>query len=49
MGSFSGRICMVTGGASGIAKALGAELSRRGAAVIITDINSGIKGTMVKD
>ena len=39
MGSFTGSICMVTGGASGIGKALCAELVQRGARVVITDHN----------
>ena len=39
MGSFTGSVCLVTGGASGIGKALCVELARRAARVIITDIN----------
>ncbi len=40
MGSFTGSVCLVTGGASGIGKALCTELIRRGARVVITDINT---------
>jgi NAD(P)-dependent dehydrogenase (short-subunit alcohol dehydrogenase family) len=40
MESFSGRVCLVTGGASGIGKAICAELARRGAQVVVTDIDS---------
>ena len=40
MGYFAGSVCLVTGGASGIGKALCAELARRGARVIIADINT---------
>ena len=37
--SFERRIAIVTGGASGIGKALGEELGRRGATVVLADIN----------
>ncbi len=40
MGSFTDCICMVTGGASGIGKALCADLVQRGARVIISDNDS---------
>jgi NAD(P)-dependent dehydrogenase (short-subunit alcohol dehydrogenase family) len=36
---FSGKIALVTGAASGIGKALGEELCRRGAHAIVTDVN----------
>ena len=39
MGSFTGSVCLVTGGASGIGKALCAKLVQLGARVIITDVN----------
>ena len=39
MDSFSGSVCLVTGGASGIGRALCAELFRRGARIIVSDIN----------
>ncbi|UCE55398.1 MAG: SDR family oxidoreductase [Desulfobacterales bacterium] len=42
MRSFQDCICIVTGGASGIGKALCAEVAHRGAQVIITDINSDL-------
>jgi len=41
---FSGKIALVTGAASGIGKALGEELCRRGAHAIVTDVNiQGVK------
>jgi NAD(P)-dependent dehydrogenase (short-subunit alcohol dehydrogenase family) len=39
MGAFAGRVAIVTGGASGIGRALGEELGRRGAEVILADLN----------
>lgn len=40
MNSFSGKVALVTGGASGLGLGLCEELSRRGAKVIIADINA---------
>ncbi|WP_417509608.1 SDR family NAD(P)-dependent oxidoreductase [Microbacterium sp.] len=40
MTDFSGRVALVTGGASGIGRATAERLSRDGAAVIVVDINS---------
>ncbi len=40
MSSFSGKVVLVTGGASGLGQGLCEELSRRGAKVILTDINA---------
>lgn len=39
MGYYTGKIAIVTGAASGIGKALSEELARRGAVVVLTDIN----------
>ncbi|WGV25702.1 SDR family NAD(P)-dependent oxidoreductase [Halotia branconii] len=39
MNIFSGKVTLVTGGASGLGEGLCEELSRRGARVVITDIN----------
>jgi len=39
MGSFAEKIAIVTGGASGIGRALGEELARRGAFVTLADVN----------
>jgi NAD(P)-dependent dehydrogenase (short-subunit alcohol dehydrogenase family) len=41
MSRYRGAVAIVTGGASGIGRALCEELGRRGAAVIVTDINAG--------
>ncbi|UCD86185.1 MAG: SDR family NAD(P)-dependent oxidoreductase [Deltaproteobacteria bacterium] len=40
MGIFKDKIDIITGGASGIGRALGEELSRRGALVILVDMNT---------
>ena len=47
MGLFTGKLAVVTGGASGIGKALGEELGRRGARVILADINETLLGETV--
>jgi NAD(P)-dependent dehydrogenase (short-subunit alcohol dehydrogenase family) len=39
MGKFNNKVAFVTGGASGIGRALCQELARRGTTVIVTDIN----------
>jgi NAD(P)-dependent dehydrogenase (short-subunit alcohol dehydrogenase family) len=39
MASFADKVAVVTGGASGIGRALGEELARRGARVVLADIN----------
>ena len=39
MGKYKNKVAFVTGGASGIGRALCQELARRGATVIVTDIN----------
>jgi NAD(P)-dependent dehydrogenase (short-subunit alcohol dehydrogenase family) len=36
---FDGKVAIVTGGASGIGRALSEQLSRRGALVIVADID----------
>jgi NAD(P)-dependent dehydrogenase (short-subunit alcohol dehydrogenase family) len=41
---FAGKIAIVTGGASGIGRALGNELVRRGARVVLADINGDSAG-----
>ncbi len=40
MGIFADKIVIITGGASGIGKALGEEMARRGATVILADVNT---------
>jgi NAD(P)-dependent dehydrogenase (short-subunit alcohol dehydrogenase family) len=40
METFSGKVAMVTGGGSGIGRALGAELARRGGRLVLTDVNA---------
>ena len=47
MSIFKEKVCIVTGAASGIGKALCEELARRGARVIATDINTEILQNMV--
>jgi NAD(P)-dependent dehydrogenase (short-subunit alcohol dehydrogenase family) len=39
MGTFGEKVAIITGGASGIGRALGEELARRGANVILVDLN----------
>jgi NAD(P)-dependent dehydrogenase (short-subunit alcohol dehydrogenase family) len=39
MDFFTGKVAIVTGGASGIGRALGVELVRRGARVVLADVN----------
>ncbi len=39
MDAFGGKVAIVTGGASGIGRALGAALVRRGARVVLADVN----------
>ncbi|BAZ49905.1 3-oxoacyl-[acyl-carrier-protein] reductase [Nostoc sp. NIES-4103] len=48
MSSFSGKVALVTGGASGLGQGLCEELSRRGAKVILTDINAEAALTLAK-
>ena len=40
METYEGKVAIITGGASGIGKALGEEMSRRGALVILADVNT---------
>jgi NAD(P)-dependent dehydrogenase (short-subunit alcohol dehydrogenase family) len=40
METFSGKVAIVTGGGSGIGRALGEELARRGARLILIDVNA---------
>jgi NAD(P)-dependent dehydrogenase (short-subunit alcohol dehydrogenase family) len=39
--SLEGRVCVVTGAASGMGRATAIEMARRGARVVVTDINRG--------
>ncbi|MCB0933443.1 MAG: SDR family NAD(P)-dependent oxidoreductase [Mycobacterium sp.] len=46
MPGFAGKVAVVTGGGSGIGRALAVELGRRGAAVAISDIDTdGLSAT----
>lgn len=40
MGVYTGKVAIITGGASGIGRALGEELARRGAQAILADMNA---------
>jgi NAD(P)-dependent dehydrogenase (short-subunit alcohol dehydrogenase family) len=46
-GQVSGKVAIVTGGASGIGEACSETLAREGAAVLITDIDDGLGKTVV--
>ena len=48
MGQVSGKVAIVTGGASGIGEACAETLAREGASVLITDIDeSGRQGALL--
>jgi len=47
MSVFREKVCIITGGASGIGQALGCELGKRGAKVILADINGELLDTVV--
>src|SRR5207244_1588886 len=40
MGAAGGKVAIITGGASGIGRAVGVELARRGDKVVLADINA---------
>lgn len=48
MDIFSGKVAIVTGGASGIGRALGEELARSGAKVVLGDIQTDQLDSVVK-
>lgn len=47
MDPFAGRTAIVTGGASGIGRAIGEELGRRGALLTLADVNASLLGQVV--
>ena len=47
MSFFNNKVCIITGGASGIGQALGCELGKRGAKVVLADINVELLDTVV--
>lgn len=49
MESFKGRVAVVTGGASGIGRALGFALAREGARVALADIDQGRLDTVAAE
>ncbi len=49
MGKLSGRSALVSGGASGIGKAIARLFLDEGAAVVISDINASLLDTTVKE
>ncbi|UCD84632.1 MAG: SDR family oxidoreductase [Deltaproteobacteria bacterium] len=48
MKTYEGKVAIITGGASGIGRALGEELTRRGASVVLADVNSKLLGEVVE-
>lgn len=45
---YKGKVAIITGGASGIGRAVGVRLARRGAAVILADIDGDLAGTAAR-
>jgi NAD(P)-dependent dehydrogenase (short-subunit alcohol dehydrogenase family) len=48
MKRYDGKVAIITGGASGIGRALGEELVRRGAKVVLADVNSKLLGEVAE-